>query len=388
MRRHTRRNKWDVRRIWLLLKSFDYAGMIGMIAEIVFIVCAGILLNYKVSSYEQQKMEDSLNHLLTQSTNVSQEEQDAFLEEYTTNIEEQDKLDLSTYESRLEEITVELEALNLQLSTIDQGYEPEEVRSATGGAFHVLMSGGDEGIRSKEDAIFQQIDALEAERADLIIMIQNKGIVQDEEQASNELDSVRAIQASAVRKFQVLLQVNTDFYGWLTIPGTVMDLPVVSTADNDYYLHRDFYGKDSRYGTLFLDSNSDIQTPSHNLIIYGHNMTDGSMFHGLLSYRDESFYEDHKQFTLDTIYGKETYEVVAAFYSQVFRSDEDVFKYYKYTNPTSEEMETYLEEIQKLSRYDTGVECTKEDYYITLSTCAYQRKNGRFVVVGKKVEES
>lgn len=388
MRRHIRKNKIDVRRIWLLLKSFDYASIVGMIAEIIFIVCAGILLDYKVSSYKQQEMENSLNNLLAQSTNVSKEEQDTFLEEYITNIEDQDKLDLSQYEKRLEEITEELEVLNLQISTIEQGYESESVRSATGGAFRVLMSGGDEGIRSKDDAIFQQIDALEVERADLLITIQNKGIHQDEEQSFDESSPVRAIQASAVRKFQVLLQVNPDFYGWLTIPGTVIDLPVVSTTDNDYYLNRDFYGKDSRYGTLFLDSNSDIQSPSHNLIIYGHNMTDGSMFHGLLLYQDKSFYEKHKRFTLDTIYGKETYEVVAAFYSQVYRSDEDVFKYYKYTNPSLDEMETYLEEIKNLSRYDTEVECTKEDYYITLSTCAYQRKNGRFVVVGKKLKES
>ena len=134
---------------------------------------------------------------------------------------------------------------------------------------------------------------------------------------------------------------NSDTIGWLKIDGTDIDYVVMQAPDEvDKYLHRDFYGKDSYRGCLFLDECCDI-FKSDNLIIYGHNMKDGSMFGTLDSYADESFYAEHKIVEFDSIYEKHTYEVVAAIKTSIPAKDEKGFRYYEYTG--SDDEETFLE---------------------------------------------
>lgn len=92
------------------------------------------------------------------------------------------------------------------------------------------------------------------------------------------------------RKYLQIYQQNNDFIGWLTIPDTVVDYPVVFTPDDEeFYLRKDFHKEKSASGTLFLGANSDLETPSDNIIIYGHNMHAGTMFHTLLEYRMKTF---------------------------------------------------------------------------------------------------
>lgn len=194
------------------------------------------------------------------------------------------------------------------------------------------------------------------------------------------------------KKFEQLYRDNHDFIGWLTLQDTNVDYPVMYTPDDnengEYYIHRDYEQQYSAAGLPFADANCILEPPTDNLIVYGHNMNSGKMFHDILKYEDEDFYKSHKTFTFDTIYSDGTYEVVAAFYGQILPEESKEFKYYEFVNAGGEEeFLDYVENIKKMSVIDTGVEVEYGDKLITLSTCAYHVKDGRFAVVAKKIKE-
>jgi len=181
---------------------------------------------------------------------------------------------------------------------------------------------------------------------------------------------------------------NEDMVGWLVVPGTIIDYPVMWTPrDENYYLKKDFDGKKSDDGCLILDTDSSLDPLTTNLIIHGHYRRTGTMFTCLHQYEKKDYYEDHKQIILHTEEKEHIYEVVAVFRSQVYRKNDKVFKFYKFFEAdTQEEFDDFYNNIKKLSIYDTGVTAEFGDNFITLSTCAYHVENGRFVVVAKEVE--
>jgi sortase B len=205
-----------------------------------------------------------------------------------------------------------------------------------------------------------------------------------EEDLFIEIDGVR-IQ----RKFKDLYTRNSNFVGWLTIEGTAVDYPVVQCMENEeYYLRRDFDGEKSTAGTLFVDTSSDLEKPSDNLLIYGHNMKAGTMFHDILQYQDEEFYQNHKYIQFDTIYEDATYEVIAAFKTEIQDVDYEGFKYYQFFDAASqEEFQDYVSNCQRLTGYTTDRTASYGDKLITLSTCSYHADEGRFVVVAVKISE-
>ena len=135
-----------------------------------------------------------------------------------------------------------------------------------------------------------------------------------------------------------------------------------------------------------MDKDCDVLKPSTNLILYGHHMKSGQMFGNLSLYSDQSYYEKHPYIQFDTIYEKGLYEIMYVFRSRVYSEDEIVFKYYQFIDAQSEqEFDSYMNDMEGMSLYDTGVTAQYGDRLLTLSTCDYQEKNGRFVVVAKRV---
>ena len=216
-------------------------------------------------------------------------------------------------------------------------------------------------------------------------------IIGDLRDAKTE-DDIKGLKGNDVKVPEVLDEYaglyaeNSDTIGWLKIDGMTIDYVVMQAPDEiNKYLRHDFYGKDSTRGCLFVDEYCDIFN-SDNIIIYGHNMKDGSMFGTLDSYADESFYAEHKIIRFDTIYEKHSYEVVAAISTSIPAKDEDVFRYYEYTSSNDEEtFLDYADFIEKNKLYDTGVEINPGDKLLTLSTCAYHTTDGRFVVVARQI---
>lgn len=183
---------------------------------------------------------------------------------------------------------------------------------------------------------------------------------------------------------------NEDMAAWLQIPDTNIDYPVMWTPrDENYYLYRDFEGRDNQNGCLILDTDSSLDPLTTNLIIHGHNMRSGAMFGNLTDYEDFSYYEKHKQIILHTQERMQNYEVIAVFRSQVFKKSDDVFKFYKFFQAdTQEEFDDFYNNIKQMSLYDTGVTAQFGDRFLTLSTCVYHVEQGRFVVVAKETDST
>ena len=115
-------------------------------------------------------------------------------------------------------------------------------------------------------------------------------------------------------------------------------------------------------------------------------MKDGSMFGSLMNYADEGFYEKHKYISFDTIYEKQTYEVVAAIKTAIPAAGEECFRYYEYTGSDDVKMfNEYVEFIEENRLYPTDAKLHEGDSILTLSTCAYHADDGRFIVVARKI---
>lgn len=182
-----------------------------------------------------------------------------------------------------------------------------------------------------------------------------------------------------------LKEENPDFFGWLSIQDTVLNYPVMYTPeDPEHYLHRDFYGKDSVSGVPFLSAA--CYEGCGNYLVYGHHMKNGSMFASLLKYAKKSYWEEHPVIRFDTLTETGEYEVIGAFYAQVYAlEDKSGFRYYDYTDLSREEdFEEYVRLVKNAALYDTGVEAVSGDTLLTLSTCSYHTEEGRFVVVARK----
>ena len=124
---------------------------------------------------------------------------------------------------------------------------------------------------------------------------------------------------------------------------------------------------------------------SDNIIVYGHHMKDGSMFGVIVDYQSEEFYKQHKYISFDTIYEKQTYEVVAAIQTELPSDSAEGFRYNEYTGSDEKSFAEYVKFIGENKLYDTRVQISPGDKLLTLSTCAYHTENGRFIVIAKKI---
>ena len=208
-----------------------------------------------------------------------------------------------------------------------------------------------------------------------------------------------AIEYDMLPECKVIYEQNPDYIGWLSIPGTIIDYPVVQTPeDEEEYLYLDFNKNEDINGTLIMDTDSTVGVgtaamdyrdgvrPSSNLIIHGHTMQSGAMFGNLQMYADEAYGHDHSIIRFKSLYEERTYELISAFYTQIYYPEDQVFKYYYFFNAhTQAEFDDWYDNIRALSLYDTGVTAQLGDEFITLSCCSYQAEDGRFVVVGKRV---
>lgn len=182
-----------------------------------------------------------------------------------------------------------------------------------------------------------------------------------------------------------IAKINSDVIGWIKVDGTNIDYPVMQ--NKNFYLHRNIYKNYSSHGTPYLAEYCDLKT-SDNLIIYGHHMNDNSMFSGLVNYKNYQFYKNHKYIKFYTLIDGQTveniYEIIVTFKTVAY--SDNGFKYYNYINfYNDEDFKSYISNCQRLEFYNTETSANYGDKLITLSTCEYSQKNGRMVVVAKKI---
>lgn len=195
-------------------------------------------------------------------------------------------------------------------------------------------------------------------------------------------------------KYKGLYAQNTDFVGWLTVPGTSIDTGVYKTDDNSYYLKHDNYGTYTKYGVPFMDYSNKVSALDRNTVIYGHNFDNKLIFDELHNYRDLDFYRENPVIEFNTLYKDYKWKVIAAFHTNGDSDgDNGYLFYYVATYMGNNSFTEFCDELSQRSYIHTGVDIQPDDKILTLSTCTYffdtngAVRNARFAVIARLVRE-
>lgn len=190
-------------------------------------------------------------------------------------------------------------------------------------------------------------------------------------------------------QYAILYNMYPDVVGWIRVDGTPIDYPVMQDrTGGDYYLKHNFEGKEDSKGAPFVDADTVLSPLDQNVVIYGHNVNDGSQFGSLDLYLDEKFCKKHPTIIFDTIYETGTYQIVAVVRTRVKQGDESGFRYYWFRGYENRgEFQELLDFVREESLYETGEHLSYGDSMIMLSTCEYTVDNGRLVIIAKRIGE-
>ena len=179
--------------------------------------------------------------------------------------------------------------------------------------------------------------------------------------------------------FNALLEMNSETIGFLSI-DELLALPVVQRKnDNDYYLNHSFEREESSAGTLFLDGSNLLVPKDQNLIIYGHNMKNGTMFHALIGYDELSFLRKYPLVHFDTIYESTVYAPFAVFSAGVEPDSPGYLNFRRFIFD-EDEFDGFIRDLRGLSKFSIPLDVRYGDELLLLVTCEYTRENGRFVI--------
>ena len=237
-------------------------------------------------------------------------------------------------------------------------------------------------VQTSEMSLTEDAPIEKAEPTDVQASAVEESIVEETALVENE--------SGMLPLMEQLYTENQDIVGWLRVGDTDLNCPVMYTPDEpEKYLRKDFEGDYSIGGEPFIDEDCSLDPESDNLIIYGHNMSNGSQFGSLLEFEDQAYYEEHPYITFYTLYEERTYEIIACFYDRVYYKSENVFKFYQFIDADSEdEFNEAMENFKAKSEYDTGVTGEFGDNLIMLVTCSGEDYTGRFVVVAKEITDT
>lgn len=179
--------------------------------------------------------------------------------------------------------------------------------------------------------------------------------------------------------FAALAEINPDVAGWLSLENTVINYPIVQGTDNSYYLEHLFTREVNHTGCIFIDIGNAKDFSDRNTVIYAHHMRNGSMFAELEGYREQSYYESHREMVLQTPKGLYLVQPFAgiltngyADYVQLQFDDDTAFM-------------DYVNRMRAESTFESDVEITPADRLLTMSTCRYDVENGRYALFCKLV---
>lgn len=201
----------------------------------------------------------------------------------------------------------------------------------------------------------------------------------DGEAVSQEMLEMQREDESIVPEidFSALKEINEEVVGWLYLPDTVINYPVVQGDDNSYYLKHPVDGSYNSNGCLFVDYKNQSDFTDDNTLVYGHHMNSGKMFASLVEYKEQSFYDAHPVLyflTEDAVYQ------IKLFAGYTTTADSGA---YMISLSTREEKIDWLKEMFHSSDFYADVTVSALDHIVTLSTCAYDFQDARYVVHGK-----
>lgn len=203
----------------------------------------------------------------------------------------------------------------------------------------------------------------------------------------SEQNAARAKRPKIQKQYQKMAAEYPGLFGWLQIPGTQIDQPVMQPfKEKEFYLDHDFTGADSAEGALFTDPGNSCWPQDGNTVIYGHNMKNGHMFGTLDSYEDADFFRAHTEIRFDTIYETGRYEAAAVLKTRILNENEQGFRYYQFFNfKNRAEFQKCLDFVKENQLFETQSSLQYGDRILMLSTCEYSQENGRLVIVARKI---
>ncbi len=213
---------------------------------------------------------------------------------------------------------------------------------------------------------------------------QQEQIAEPEIEPQDEL----IISDTILPKFEEYYAQNDDLVGWIKVPNTLIDYPIVQAEDNDFYLHRDFEKNYLFDGIPFMDFRNILKPDLYdNTLIYGHNMgLKGTMFTELMRYKNIDFYKKSPLIQMDTLYHESQWKVIAVYEANTEPQYGEVFEYYNFVLAQNEaEFQAHLDEIYKRSYYTTGVDVQYGDNLITLQTCLNDKYDTKLIVTARRV---
>jgi sortase B len=227
----------------------------------------------------------------------------------------------------------------------------------------------------KEIAEFDELAAL--------IQSETTAPAEIESESESEAESLPETEPAPVfkRNLQPVFDQNPDCIGWICIENTTVDYPVMFTPDSPQkYLRKSFSGSYSISGTPFLNDNGGLDF--NNLIIYGHNMKNGTMFSDIVGYIDPAYRDANPIIEFETAAGLKCYEVFAVL--QVKSVDD----WYGFTNADSAEMfDSLVADIKGRALYETGITPSFDQQILTLSTCHGPKNDDRLIVIAAEVKK-
>ena len=204
--------------------------------------------------------------------------------------------------------------------------------------------------------------------------------VVDYKESENTYEKIQEVKSNSNKFSEEFINLNEDYKMWIEVPNTNIDYPVVQGKDNDFYLNHDFSKKESSSGAIFIDYKNNIEKDK-NIVIYGHNMRNKSMFQNLMKFKDETFWKENSKIIL-TIGGKRyEYKIFSSYISNA--KDLDL----KINFKSEDEYLNYIKDIKKKSIFYRDMDIKSKDRIITLSTCSYEEDDNRMIIHGKLKRE-
>ena len=199
------------------------------------------------------------------------------------------------------------------------------------------------------------------------------------EPETEESTEETVIYCDPVYDFGQLHEQNEDIYAWIVVPGTQVDYPLLQSGTDNYYLDYNLDHSKGYPGCIYTNQCNRKDFSDYNTVLYGHNMKNLSMFGSLKKYKTEDFYKDHQFFTIYTSECAYRYQIFA--YYDVPETDE----VYTVGFAPDDTFQKFIDKMKQKSYDDTGVNVTKDDHIMTLSTCSTTGK--RFVVHAVRIGE-
>ena len=194
----------------------------------------------------------------------------------------------------------------------------------------------------------------------------NDSVVKNVQKIAEQSTEENVNENEKLIDFSKLLEKYNNTIAWIKLNNTVINYPVVKYTDNDYYLNHSFDNSNNSGGWIFMDYRNTIS--DKNIIIYGHNRKDGSMFGGLKKILNKDRYniEDNRKITFSIPNENKKYMIYSAFTVK----DEDVENYLKINFESDESFKSFINSTTKYNQLNIKTDVSSINNIITLYTCS------------------